>query len=81
MDEYNYDFFVLGEPAPQGSKRHVGHGILLEQSKKVKPWREAIKYAFYEKYGTPQPLDGAISLILAFTVKIGRAHVWTPVTL
>lgn len=34
--------FVPGLPAPQGSKRHVGNGILVESSKKVKPWRQAV---------------------------------------
>ena len=30
------------EPAPQGSKRHVGGGRLIEASKRVKPWRQAV---------------------------------------
>jgi crossover junction endodeoxyribonuclease RusA len=36
------EFRVLGHPAPQGSKRHVGRGIMVEASKKVTPWREAV---------------------------------------
>lgn len=36
---------VYGMPAPQGSKRHVGRGIMIESSAKVKPWREAVKWA------------------------------------
>ncbi len=36
-------FEVRAIPAPQGSKRHVGNGILVESSKKVKPWREAVR--------------------------------------
>ena len=32
---------VIGLPAPQGSKRHVGHGVMIESSNNVKPWREA----------------------------------------
>ena len=35
-------FHVDGTPAPQGSKRHVGNGRLIESSKLVKPWRDAI---------------------------------------
>lgn len=35
---------VYGMPAPQGSKRHVGHGIMVESSKAVGPWREAIRH-------------------------------------
>lgn len=36
-------FFVAGIPAPQGSKRHVGRGVLIESSKALKPWREDIR--------------------------------------
>lgn len=39
------EFFVPGKPAPQGSKRHVGRGILVESSKEVGPWRERIALA------------------------------------
>lgn len=38
-------FHVLGEPAPQGSKKSVGHGRMIESSNKVVPWREAVKWA------------------------------------
>jgi crossover junction endodeoxyribonuclease RusA len=36
------DLYVHGHPAPQGSKRHVGRGIMVESSKRVTPWREAV---------------------------------------
>lgn len=36
------NFFVPGVPAPQGSKRHVGNGILVESSKALGPWRDAV---------------------------------------
>jgi len=39
---------VHGTPGPQGSKRHVGGGVMIESSKKVKPWREAVKWAALE---------------------------------
>ncbi len=32
-------FVIPGIPAPQGSKRHVGNGILVESSQRLKPWR------------------------------------------
>lgn len=39
-------WFVAGDPAAQGSKRLVrlrnGRTVMLEQSKKVKPWRSAV---------------------------------------
>ena len=36
---------VDGEPAPQGSKSVGRHGGVYEKSKKVKPWRDAIRAA------------------------------------
>jgi crossover junction endodeoxyribonuclease RusA len=35
-------FFVTGTPAPQGSKRHVGRGVMVESSEAVRPWRQAV---------------------------------------
>ena len=35
---------ALGRPVPQGSKRHVGRGILVESSN-VAPWRQTIEVA------------------------------------
>lgn len=37
--------FVPGRPAPQGSKRHVGNGVLVESSARVKPWRQDVREA------------------------------------
>ena len=34
---------VRGMPAPQGSKRHVGGGRMIESSRAVGPWREAVR--------------------------------------
>lgn len=38
------EFTVLGVPAPQGSKRHVGRGVLVESSKALPAWREAVAW-------------------------------------
>jgi crossover junction endodeoxyribonuclease RusA len=36
-------FFVPGVPAPQGSKRHIGNGRMIESaSKKLAPWRRSV---------------------------------------
>lgn len=32
-------------PAPQGSKRHVGKGVMIESCANVKPWRELVAQA------------------------------------
>ena len=39
------EFYVEGRPAPQGSKRALGPGRMIEMSKYVKPWRAAVKAA------------------------------------
>lgn len=43
-------FNVYGIPAAQGSKRHVGNGVMVESSKKVKPWRQDVKAAALEAH-------------------------------
>lgn len=35
-------FTVEGHPAPQGSKRHVGNGRMIEASKRLHPWRDKV---------------------------------------
>lgn len=61
---------VYGRPAPQGSKRHVGNGRMVESSKHVKPWREDVRAAalgaIVEHAGFP--LDGPLVLRMVFTV-------------
>ena len=64
------DITVYGTPGPQGSKRHVGRGVMIESSKKGKPWREAVKWAFVERYGSVKrpAVRGAISVEMIFTL-------------
>lgn len=59
---------VLGKPAPQGSKRHVGNGRMIEQSKRVKPWREAVKEATTAaiEQHAHQRLEGPVTIEIAF---------------
>lgn len=40
-----FEVVIRGIPGPQGSKRHVGGGRMVESSAKVKPWREAVVWA------------------------------------
>lgn len=58
------EYTVIGEPAPQGSKRHVGKGILVEMSAKVKPWREAVIWAVRE--GPRVTLTGPVYVHMDF---------------
>ena len=69
-------FIVHGMPAPQGSKRFVGttktgRGLLVESSKKVKPWRQDVLAAAIqarEQLGALCPLDGPLLVSMVFTL-------------
>jgi crossover junction endodeoxyribonuclease RusA len=59
--------FIPGTPAPQGSKRHVGNGVMIESSKAVKPWRESIRSALTTDAGLPRyKFEGAVFASLEF---------------
>ena len=58
--------FVPGIAAPQGSKRHVGGGRMVESSKAVGPWRERVALAVHE-YGWPV-LTGPVRVHLRFVM-------------
>jgi Holliday junction resolvase RusA-like endonuclease len=61
---------VIGSPAPQGSKRHVGGGRMIESSRHVRPWREAVKSAAVEAMGEQTlRLDGPLALVVTFLLK------------
>lgn len=63
---------VVGDPAPQGSKRHVGHGVLVESSKRVKPWRADIREAALPHLG--RRIDtGPVAVHLAFRLKAPKS--------
>jgi crossover junction endodeoxyribonuclease RusA len=63
-------FTIYGIPAPQGSKRHVGRGVMIESSKKVKPWRQDVKYSAIEK--KPADWDTAAPMILSVVFRFQR---------
>ena len=58
--------FIEGRPAPQGSKRHLGNGIMVESSKAVKPWRVDVAWRAREAFLTP--FDGPVKLELEFVM-------------
>jgi crossover junction endodeoxyribonuclease RusA len=66
-------FSVLGlTPAPQGSKRHVGGGRMVESSAKVRPWREAVRQ---EAIATGLAVSAApIYLHLLFRFRRPKGH-------
>ena len=58
-------FRVFGEPAPKGSKRHVGNGRLIESSKKLPVWMRAVKQEA-AKNRPSEPIDGPATILMHF---------------
>ena len=65
MSDATFTLFVRGKPQPQGSKRHVGGGVMVEAVKGVAVWRidvrDALNLAWHE-----EPRDGAVFVRLDF---------------
>jgi Holliday junction resolvase RusA-like endonuclease len=62
-------FHVAGIPAPQGSKTGYIRGtkvVLVESSKKVKPWRAAVAQAATQAYLHAEPIDGPVAVEIDF---------------
>lgn len=65
---------VYGTPAPQGSKRFIGvakktgRGVMIESSKKVKPWREDVRNEALRVRAGAAPLDLAVRVRMVFTL-------------
>lgn len=64
-------FTVPGVPSAQGSKRHVGRGIMVETNKQLKPWRASIAAL------APRPselLAGPLAVTLTFSWSRPKKH-------
>lgn len=60
---------AFGRPAPQGSKRHVGNGVMVEASKYVEPWRKAVALAAKNVWQDRKPLQGPVIVDITFWVE------------
>lgn len=71
-------FVAYGTPAPQGSKRHVGRGVMIEQNREaLHTWRDDVKLAALaalEDAPTWARDARAVSLHVVFTLQRPRAH-------
>ena len=65
---------VFGTPAPQGSKRHVGGGRLIESSQKVGPWREAVVSACHRDNLTDLRIDAPVQVDVEFLLHRPASH-------
>jgi crossover junction endodeoxyribonuclease RusA len=69
-------FFCAGHPVAQGSKRHVGQGIMIETAKALKPWRQAI--AFEAKMAAQgHAYEGAVEVWASFSFNRPANHYGT----
>lgn len=70
---------VYGTPAPQGSKTRMAHGGMVESSKAVRPWREAVRtdtvtaISNTDGYTPPRSADVTVT----FTLKRPATHYGT----
>jgi Holliday junction resolvase RusA-like endonuclease len=69
------DMTVVGIPGPQGSKTSYGPGRrMVESSKKVKPWREAVRSTAVELWAGRPRLDTPIWADMVFTAVRPKSH-------
>lgn len=65
---------VHGTPAPQGSKRHVGHGVMVESSKRLPAWRTLVTdEAWAARAGAPA-ITGPVRLVVTFGFRRPKSH-------
>ncbi|WP_228976726.1 RusA family crossover junction endodeoxyribonuclease [Streptomyces sp. DH12] len=80
LEAPTFEVVVRGLPGPQGSKRHVGNGRMVESSAKVKPWREAVVWSAVQARraikGSPT-LDGPLAAEMVFCFARPRGHFGT----
>tara|TARA_A200000159_G_scaffold68719_1_gene63634 strand:- start:2050 stop:2553 length:504 start_codon:yes stop_codon:yes gene_type:complete len=67
---------VYGIPRPQGSKRHVGRGIMVEASKHVGQWRNDVMSAAAAVY-RGAPITGPVRLEIVFLFPRPKSHFGT----
>ena len=64
---------VRGIPGAQGSKKLSKWGAMIESSKKVKPWRQDVRYAANYCY-KGDPLECPVSVSIEFIFARPKAH-------
>ena len=67
-------FIVYSHAAPQGSKRHLGNGILVEASKRVKPFRTDVRGVATEATPPDWDLELVYLLQVDFHFKRPKSH-------
>ena len=60
------------EAAPQGSKRHIGRGIMIESCKRVKSWRDAVRVEANKVVG--ELIEEPVHIDLVFWFHRPKSH-------
>jgi crossover junction endodeoxyribonuclease RusA len=74
MLTHEVQFFVRGDPVAQGSKRHVGNGVMVEASKKLRPWRQLVSAEAAAAWNGKPPTDQPLALRLKFIFPRPKGH-------
>lgn len=69
-----FTFIANGKPAAQGSKRHLGRGIMVEASKRLPGWRNDVAFAAQQAMPVDWPRNGAMRLDLVFRFARPQSH-------
>lgn len=67
-------FTVAGAAAPQGSKRALGRGVMVESSKRVRPWRSDVRAAAEAAMNGAEALDGPVLVHIFFRYTRPAGH-------
>lgn len=69
-------YTIEGTPRPQGSKRHVGNGVMIESSRHVKEWRAFARLKAVEAMREKERIDRphAVRIRVAFCFDRPKKH-------
>ena len=74
---FPYCFTVWGTAAPQGSKRHLGKGVMVESSTRLLPWRQDVRFAALERRPPDWDMTTPMQLDLTFWFARPASHYGT----
>ena len=67
-------FVVYSRAAPQGSKKSLGNGIMVESSRRVKPFRQDVRFAALDQIPSGWPMDAPMRASYRFHFKRPQSH-------
>lgn len=70
MNPSDITFFAPGIPSAQGSKRHVGNGIMVDTDKNLKSWRSVVAGAC----PLEAPLNCPVEVSIVFCYNRPKSH-------